>query len=255
MINVIILTFLFIIFLLVPILNIFLLFGCFTNWIGIMSRSVTQIISAIFTFHITLLRILVWLRVTILLILVIIYLIGRWFWCVRRHWRGKSFFSCHINDFSNRWTNITQICSAVIVVKYLFKGCRWALWGKLRRLRNELPFRLLLLKTWPHVYFISLFPHERSRLLFWLWNWAIHVNFICFIFSFLIRSNVKISWYPGFSDFIALKSTFGHWNSFHLGVCLRLGNTLMILNHRIRTNWFLIIALGYETLPFRFFIW
>lgn len=110
MINVIILvTFLFIIFLLVPILNVFLLFGCFWDWISVMGCSVAQIISTIFAFHITLLRVFVGLRVTILLILVVIDLIGRWFWCIRRNWRGKSFFGCHIDDFSNRWTNITQI--------------------------------------------------------------------------------------------------------------------------------------------------
>jgi len=78
MINItILLTLLFIIFLLVPILNIFLLFGCLRNWISVVSSSVAQIIGAIFTFHIALLRILIGLRVTIFLILLISDLIGR----------------------------------------------------------------------------------------------------------------------------------------------------------------------------------
>lgn len=123
------------------------------------------------------------------------------------------------------------------------------------RLRNKLSFWFLLLNTWSHVDFITLFFHERSGLLFWLWNWPIHVNFICFIFPFFNRSSINISGYPGFTNIIILKSTFCHWDRFNLGIGLRMNNTLMILNHGIRTNWFLIIALSNETLLFRFFIW
>lgn len=126
--------------------------------------------------------------------------------------------------------------------------------GKLR-LRNNLSLRFLLLKTWSHVDFITLFFHERSGLLFWLWDWSIHVNFICFILPFFNRSSIHISWYSRFTDIIILKSTFGHWDRFYLSIGLRMSSTLMILNHGIRTNWFLIIALSNETLLFRFFIW
>lgn len=116
-------------------------------------------------------------------------------------------------------------------------------------------FWFLLLKSWSHVDFITLFFHERSRLLFWLCNWPIHVNFICFVFPLFNRSNILISRYPGFTDFIILKPAFGHWDRFYLSIGLRMSNTFMILNHGIRTNWFLIIALSNETLLFRFFIW
>lgn len=108
--------FLLILLLLILILSKFLLLRRFHNLTTILHRPITQIISTIFPLHISLLRIIIPLRKTILIIILISWLLIWWFrnigwnrWC-------KSLFSSHINNFPSSGANINHTLRTSTIV-------------------------------------------------------------------------------------------------------------------------------------------